>query len=59
LRLGPTQPLTRTERAGRVTGLAVIGGRLMATKISQRTVAFTGGMLFLIFSAHSFYTAND
>lgn len=41
------------------TGLAVIGGRLMATKISQRTVAFTGGMLFLIFSAHSFYTAND
>jgi len=37
----------------------VLGGRLMATKISQRTVAFTGGLLFLIFSAHSFYTAND
>jgi len=39
------------------TGLAVVGGRLLATKISQRTVAISGGMLFLIFSAHSFYSA--
>jgi len=39
------------------TGLAVVGGRMMATRISQRTVAFTGGFLFFIFAAHSFYGA--
>mmetsp|Transcript_34206 Transcript_34206/g.74772 ORF Transcript_34206/g.74772 Transcript_34206/m.74772 type:complete len:263 (-) Transcript_34206:189-977(-) len=41
------------------TSLAVIGGRLMATKISQRTVAFTGGILFIIFAMHSFYSSSS
>mmetsp|Transcript_37680 Transcript_37680/g.63413 ORF Transcript_37680/g.63413 Transcript_37680/m.63413 type:complete len:263 (+) Transcript_37680:155-943(+) len=40
------------------TSLAVVGGRLMATKISQRTVAFTGGVLFMIFAAHSLYSST-
>jgi len=37
------------------TGLAVVGGRLLAARISERTVAFAGGCLFLLFAAHSFY----
>lgn len=40
------------------TGLAVVAGRLLANKISQRTVAFSGGLLFFVFSAHSFYSAE-
>ncbi|KAJ1636267.1 hypothetical protein T492DRAFT_960747 [Pavlovales sp. CCMP2436] len=31
------------------TGLAVIGGRLLASRISERMVAFVGGGLFLVF----------
>jgi putative Ca2+/H+ antiporter (TMEM165/GDT1 family) len=37
------------------TGLAVIGGRLLATRISERQVALAGGIVFLIFAAHSLY----
>lgn len=37
------------------TGLAVVGGRLLATKISERQVALAGGILFLIFALHSVY----
>jgi len=37
------------------TGLAVMGGKLLATRISERTVAITGGVLFLIFGLHSLY----
>lgn len=33
------------------TSLAVIGGRLLATRISERAVALTGGILFLSFAA--------
>lgn len=36
------------------TGLAVVGGRLLAARISERTVAIIGGILFLVFAAHSF-----
>jgi len=36
------------------TGLAVIGGRMLAAKISERTVAIVGGILFLCFAVHSF-----
>lgn len=36
------------------TGLAVIGGRMLAAKISEKTVATVGGMLFLAFAIHSF-----
>uniref|UniRef100_A0A7S4LFL3 GDT1 family protein n=1 Tax=Eutreptiella gymnastica TaxID=73025 RepID=A0A7S4LFL3_9EUGL len=32
------------------TGLAVIGGRLLAQKISPRTVSYLGGVLFLVFA---------
>jgi putative Ca2+/H+ antiporter (TMEM165/GDT1 family) len=36
------------------TGLAVVGGRMLATKISEKTVALIGGALFLLFSLHAF-----
>mmetsp|Transcript_7781 Transcript_7781/g.7967 ORF Transcript_7781/g.7967 Transcript_7781/m.7967 type:complete len:237 (+) Transcript_7781:142-852(+) len=36
------------------TGLAVIGGRILAARISEKTVAITGGVLFLCFALHSF-----
>lgn len=32
------------------TGLAVVGGRLLATKISEKAVALTGGLLFISFA---------
>ncbi|CDF41385.1 unnamed protein product [Chondrus crispus] len=32
------------------TGLAVVGGRLLATKISEKAVALVGGILFIIFA---------
>lgn len=35
------------------TGIAVIGGRLIATKISVRTVTIIGGIVFLIFAITS------
>ena len=35
------------------TGLAVIGGRMLASRISERTVAYVGGALFLLFALHS------
>eukprot|EP00540_Astrosyne_radiata_P022763 CAMPEP_0116857136 /NCGR_PEP_ID=MMETSP0418-20121206/20357_1 /TAXON_ID=1158023 /ORGANISM="Astrosyne radiata, Strain 13vi08-1A" /LENGTH=299 /DNA_ID=CAMNT_0004490729 /DNA_START=137 /DNA_END=1036 /DNA_ORIENTATION=- len=37
------------------TGLAVIGGRMLAARISEKTVAFWGGMIFLIFGLHSIF----
>jgi len=36
------------------TGLAVIGGRILAARISERTVAIIGGILFLCFALHSY-----
>ena len=41
------------------TGLAVLGGRLLATKISERTVSIAGGLLFLVFAVHSVYAGPD
>jgi putative Ca2+/H+ antiporter (TMEM165/GDT1 family) len=35
------------------TGVAVVGGRLLAARISERVVAFSGGVLFLLFAMHS------
>jgi putative Ca2+/H+ antiporter (TMEM165/GDT1 family) len=35
------------------TGLAVIGGKMLAAKISERTVAIIGGLLFLVFGVTS------
>lgn len=41
------------------TGAAVLGGRHMATKISERAVAVCGGLLFVIFGVHSLVTGVD
>jgi Ca2+/H+ antiporter, TMEM165/GDT1 family len=35
------------------TGLAVVGGRLLAARISEKTVHLVGGALFLVFGLHS------
>ena len=32
------------------TAMAVIGGRMLATKISERTMLLLGGALFLVFA---------
>ncbi|KAK4480180.1 hypothetical protein RD792_013242 [Penstemon davidsonii] len=37
------------------TSVAVIGGSMLASKISQRTVATVGGLLFLCFSLSSYF----
>ncbi|ORZ19671.1 hypothetical protein BCR42DRAFT_410248 [Absidia repens] len=39
------------------TGVAVVGGRLLASKISVRTVTLSGATLFLIFGAYYTYHA--
>lgn len=41
------------------TGLAVIGGRMLASRISERTVAWMGGVLFLLFALHSVIAGPD
>jgi hypothetical protein len=41
------------------TGLAVMGGRLLATRISERAVAFSGGVLFVLFAIHSLVVGPD
>eukprot|EP00986_Skeletonema_menzelii_P016598 scaffold15148_cov137-Skeletonema_menzelii.AAC.1 len=37
------------------TGMAVIGGRMLASRISEKTVAFYGGLVFLAFGIHSVF----
>lgn len=41
------------------TGVAVLGGKLLATRISERTICLTGGLLFLIFGVHSVYYGEE
>lgn len=41
------------------TTLAVIGGRLLASKISERTVNYAGGSLFFCFALHSLWAGAD
>jgi Ca2+/H+ antiporter, TMEM165/GDT1 family len=41
------------------TGVAVIGGKMLASRISERTVSLVGGILFLIFAVHSFAVGPD
>jgi len=36
------------------TGLAVVGGKFLASRISEKTVTLIGGSLFLLFALHSF-----
>ncbi|CAF3246720.1 unnamed protein product [Rotaria socialis] len=40
---------------GLCTGLAVIGGRFIAQKISAKTVTLVGGVVFLAFAVSAFY----
>eukprot|EP00440_Ansanella_granifera_P064365 gb/GFBE01069783.1/.p1 GENE.gb/GFBE01069783.1/~~gb/GFBE01069783.1/.p1 ORF type:complete len:247 (+),score=71.09 gb/GFBE01069783.1/:1-741(+) len=40
------------------TSLAVIGGRVLASRISERAVVTAGGVLFLIFAAHGAITGS-
>lgn len=37
------------------TGLAVVGGRMLAARISEKTVSKWGGIIFLIFGFHSIF----
>jgi len=37
------------------TGMAVVGGRILASKISEKTVSFWGGVVFLGFGFHSLF----
>ena len=37
------------------TGIAVVGGRMLAARISEKTVATVGGITFLIFAFYSFF----
>jgi putative Ca2+/H+ antiporter (TMEM165/GDT1 family) len=41
------------------TGLAVIGGRMLAARISEKTVALVGGFLFLVFAVSAFLYGPD
>jgi len=36
------------------TGMAVMGGRMLASRISEKTVTFWGGAIFLAFGIHAF-----
>jgi putative Ca2+/H+ antiporter (TMEM165/GDT1 family) len=37
------------------TGLAVVGGRMLASRISEKMVSQWGGIIFLIFGLHSVF----
>ena len=41
------------------TGAAVLGGKHLATRVSERAVAVTGGVLFVLFGAHALYTGVE
>uniref|UniRef100_A0A914HSD1 GDT1 family protein n=1 Tax=Globodera rostochiensis TaxID=31243 RepID=A0A914HSD1_GLORO len=40
------------------TGIAVVGGRLLAQKISVRTVTLIGGIVFLLFAFSAFFVST-
>jgi len=37
------------------TGLAVVGGRMLAARISEKTVSLWGGAIFIVFGLHSVF----
>ena len=41
------------------TGAAVLGGKHMATRVSERAVAITGGALFVLFGVHALVTGVE
>lgn len=40
------------------TGAAVLGGRHLSKYINEKTVSVLGGVLFLLFAAHAWYTGE-
>ena len=47
------------ENLSAAQGTAVVGGQLLAMRISQRTVAISGGVMFLLFAANSVLTSAE
>ena len=41
------------------TGAAVLGGRMIASRISEKTVSQVGGIIFFIFGIHSLFFESD
>jgi Ca2+/H+ antiporter, TMEM165/GDT1 family len=41
------------------TGLAVVGGRLLAARISEKHVALVGGILFVFFGIHGYLVGPE
>lgn len=41
------------------TGLAVLGGRLLAARISEKHVALVGGILFIFFGIHGYLVGQE
>lgn len=44
---------------GICTGAAVLGGRHLATYVSERAIGVLGGLLFLAFAAHAVWLGVD
>ena len=44
---------------GLCTGAAVLGGRHLASFVSERAIGFLGGILFLAFAAHAVYAGVE
>jgi putative Ca2+/H+ antiporter (TMEM165/GDT1 family) len=60
LALGAREDLSAVILAGLLghvlcTGLAVLGGRMVAKKISVRTVTLVGGVVYLVFAISSLF----
>jgi len=41
------------------SAVACVGGKMLASSISERTVAFSGGVLFIIFAVSTAYAGVD
>ena len=54
---GSSKPRPKSCRV--CTGAAVLGGKHMATRVSERAVAITGGALFVLFGVHALVTGVE
>ena len=43
---------------GLCTGAAVLGGRHLSQHINEKTVSVLGGVLFILFAAHAWWTGE-
>ena len=41
------------------TGAAVLGGRKMATLVNEKVVGIVGGVMFILFALHAFWSGVD